>query len=30
MEHNNNKNNNKQGFRHEAMGLKCPALGVLN
>ena len=25
-----NNNNNKQGFRHKAMGLKCPALGVLN
>ena len=27
---NHNNNNNKQGFRHKAMGLKCPALGVLN
>ena len=27
---NNNNHNNKQGFRHKAMGLKCPALGVLN
>ena len=25
-----NNNNNKQGFGHKAMGLKCPALGVLN